>query len=61
MAALEPGRTSWTAILDAARLGRFDELTEVTARQLREVIERLRQAGHWKPGDPDILIVFDAG
>src|SRR6266480_3809413 len=34
IAALEPGRTSWTAVLDAVRLG---------------------------PGDPAVLVVFDAG
>jgi hypothetical protein len=61
VAALEPGRTSWTALLDAVRLGPADDATEVTAAQVREVIERPRAAGHWKPGDPDILVVFDAG
>jgi hypothetical protein len=35
--------------------------TEVTAAQLREVVGRLRQAGHWRQGDSEILIVFDAG
>jgi len=33
----------------------------VTATQLREVIHRLQHAGQHKPGDADILIVFDAG
>jgi hypothetical protein len=61
VAALEPGRTSWTALLDAVRLGPADDATEVTAAQVREVIGRLRGAGHWKPGDADILVVFDAG
>jgi hypothetical protein len=61
VAALEPGRGSWTAMLDTVRLGRHDDVTEVTAAQVREVIERLRQAGQWKPGDPDMLVVFDAG
>lgn len=61
VAALEPGRTSWTAILDAQRLGPADDATEVTATQVREVIERLVAAGQWKPGDADILIIFDAG
>ena len=31
IAALEPGRTSWTAVLDAVRLGPDDDETEVTA------------------------------
>ena len=33
----------------------------MTAGQVREVVARLIAAGHWQPGDPDILIVFDAG
>lgn len=61
VAALEPGRTSWTAPLDALRLSPHDDVTTVTATQLREVIQRLRHAGQHQPGDPDILIVFDAG
>ncbi|MCA1670687.1 MAG: transposase, partial [Actinobacteria bacterium] len=61
VAALEPGRSSWTAILDAQRLGPADELTEVTAAQVRDVVERVQQAGHWRAGDADILVVFDAG
>jgi hypothetical protein len=59
--ALECGRTSWTAVLDAARLGPTDDETAVTADQLRDVVERLRQAGQWQPGDPDIVIVMDSG
>lgn len=61
VAALEPGRTSWTAVLDAVRLGPADDATAVTADQLRMVIDRLIAAGHWRPGDPEILIVMDAG
>jgi hypothetical protein len=61
VAALEPGATSWTAILDAVRLGPVDDATAVTADQLRGVVERLITAGQWKPGDPDITIVTDAG
>ena len=38
IAALEPGRTSWTAVLDAIRLGTGDDETAVTAAQVREVI-----------------------
>jgi hypothetical protein len=59
--ALETGRTSWTAILDAQRLGQCDDATEVTAAQVRGVIEQIQAAGQHQPGDPDILIVFDAG
>ena len=61
LAALEPGRTSWTAVLDAVRLGPADDVTEVTAAQVREVVARLVAAGHWREGDPGILVVFDAG
>ena len=61
IAALEPGRTSWTAVLDAIRLGPDDDETEVTAAQLREVITRLIAAGHWRQGDLPVLVVFDAG
>ena len=59
--ALEPGRTSWTLPLDTARLGPEDDATEVTAAQLRDVIARLVAAGHWREGDPGIIIVLDAG
>jgi DDE superfamily endonuclease len=61
IAALEPGRTSWTAVLDAVRLGPDDDEAEVTAAQVRDVIARLVTAGHWRDGDPDILVIFDAG
>jgi hypothetical protein len=61
VAALEAGRSSWTAILDAVRLGPLDDLTEVTAAQVRQVVQRLRDAGQWREGDPPILVVFDAG
>ena len=61
IAALEPGRTSWTAVLDAVRLGPDDDETAVTAAQVREVITRLIEAGRWREGDPAILVVFDAG
>jgi len=61
VAALEPGRTSWTLPLDAVRLGPADDATEVTAAQVREVVARLIEAGHWAEGDPDILAVFDSG
>lgn len=59
--ALQPGRTSWTAVLDAVRLGPADDETAVTAQQLREVVDRLRASGQWHEGDPDIQIVMDSG
>lgn len=60
-AALETGRTSWTAFLDAARLEPADDMAAVTADQLRAVAQRLFAAGHHALGDPKILIVCDAG
>jgi DDE superfamily endonuclease len=61
VAALEPGRTSWTAVLDAVRLGPADDEAAVTATQVRDVVARLAAAGHWRAGDPPILVIFDAG
>lgn len=61
VAALEPGRTSWTAVLDALRLGPDDDGIAVTAAQVRDVITRLIGAGHWREGDPAMLVIFDAG
>ena len=61
IAALESGATSWTAVLDAVRLGPDDDETAVTAAQVRDVVTRLIEAGHWREGDLGILVVFDAG
>ncbi|WP_327073007.1 transposase [Kitasatospora purpeofusca] len=61
VAALETGRTSWTALLDAVRLGRADDATAVTADQLRDVVTRLGQTGQWHDGDPEIWVVMDSG
>lgn len=61
VAALEPGRSSWTALLDVVRLGPDDDATAVTAAQLRALVERLTAAGQWQAGDPPIVIVTDAG
>jgi hypothetical protein len=61
VAALEPGRTSWTAILDAQRLRPDDEDTAVAAEQLRAVVERLIAAGRWTDGDLEIWVVGDSG
>ena len=60
MAALEPGCTSWTAALDTVRLGPDDDVA-VTAAQIRHVVTRLLGLGHWRKGDPHILVLFDAG
>ena len=61
VAALETGRSSWTAVLDVVRIGPLADATTVTAGQVREVIDRLREHGRWCDGDPRVLIVFDAG
>ncbi|MFK4692958.1 hypothetical protein RKD22_005893 [Streptomyces pristinaespiralis] len=55
------GATSWTQILDAVRLGPADDATAVTAAQLRDVVDRLITTGQWQPGEPEIVIVTDAG
>jgi hypothetical protein len=51
VAALEAGRTSWTALLDAVHLSPPDDATAVSAAQLREVIQRLQHAGQHTPGE----------
>lgn len=61
VAALGPGASSWTLLLDAVRLGPDDDETDLAAAQLREVTGRLIAAGHWKDGDPGIIIALDAG
>ncbi|GIH21680.1 NF041680 family putative transposase [Rugosimonospora africana] len=61
VAALETGRTSWTALLDAVRLAPGADLAAVTTTQIREVVERLIDVGQWRVGDPQILVVLDAG
>ena len=61
VAALGPGASSWAPLLDAVRLGPDDDDAAVAARQLRDVAGRLIAAGHWKAGDPDILIALDSG
>ena len=42
-------------------LGPDDDETEVTAAQVRDVVGRLIEAGQHREGDPDMLVVFDAG
>jgi hypothetical protein len=61
VAALEPGATSWTALLDAVRIGPDDDATDVTAAQIRQVVARLRDAGQHGEGQAPIRIVFDSG
>jgi DDE superfamily endonuclease len=40
--------------------GPDDDEAAVTAARVREVITRLVAAGHWREGDPEILVIFDA-
>jgi len=61
VAALEPGRASWTLPLDVVRLGPADDATEVTAAQVRDVVARLAAAGRWREGDPEVIVALDAG
>jgi hypothetical protein len=61
IAALETGRTSWTTVLDAIRLRPDDDEAAVTAVQVRDLVARLIEADQWRQGDPDILLVLDAG
>jgi len=61
IAALESGRTSWCQLPDAVRLGPEDDVAEVTAVQVRRVVEDPVAGGRWREGDPHILVVFDAG
>jgi hypothetical protein len=60
LVALESGRSSWTAPLDAVRLAPGADLAAVTASQLRGVIGRLVDGGHRKPDDAEVWIVMDA-
>lgn len=54
IAAVEPGRTSWTRILDAERLRPDSDETALTAGQLRRVVGGITAADQWRPGDPSI-------
>lgn len=58
VAALESGRTSWTAVLNAVHLEPGANVAAVTTVQIREVVERLGASG---PGDPEVLVALDAG
>ncbi|MGI5340893.1 hypothetical protein ACQEVS_27570 [Streptomyces sp. CA-181903] len=46
---------------DAVRLEPGADVAAVTTVQPREVVERLVAAGRWRPGDPEVLAVPDAG
>src|SRR3954465_267713 len=58
--ALQSGPTSWTAGLGVVRPGPAGEAPPATAAQLRAVGGRLHSGGHWRAGDPAILVVLDS-
>jgi hypothetical protein len=49
LVALEPGRSSWTALLDAVGLPPAGHATEVTAGQIRGLVGRLAGATRHRP------------
>ncbi|WP_327004415.1 transposase [Dactylosporangium sp. NBC_01737] len=55
-AGLEWGASSWTALLDAVRVGPDDDATVVSVTQIGAVVARLAAAGRPAP-----VFVFDAG
>ncbi len=59
-AGLEWGASSWTAVLDATRIGPDDDATVVTVAQIGAVMARLAQAGTLA-GRPAPVFVFDSG
>jgi hypothetical protein len=61
VAALEPGRSSWTAMLDVIRMRPTDDHTDLAATQLRTVVTGLITAGQWHEGDPEIWVIGDSG
>jgi hypothetical protein len=59
-AGLEWGATSWTALLDAVRIGPDDDATVVTVAQIATVQARLASAG-LLCGRPATVLAFDSG
>lgn len=47
--------------MDAVRLAPGADAATITAGQVRDIVGRLVAAGQWQPGDPDVLVVADAG
>jgi len=60
VAGLEWGASSWTALLDAVRIGPRDDVTVVSVTQIGAVVARLAAAGTLA-GRPAPVFVFDAG
>jgi integrase len=61
VAALQPGRDLLDGGAGRLRMGLYDDQTEVTSRQVCEVLSRLVAAGNWREDDLAIVVVFDAG
>jgi integrase len=61
VAALQPGRDLVDGGAGRLRMGLDDDQTEVTSRQVCEVLSRLVAAGNWREDDLAIVVVFDAG
>jgi hypothetical protein len=59
-AGLEWGATSWTALLDAVRIGPNDDATVASVAQIAAVLTRLATAGTLS-GRPAAVCVFDSG
>ncbi len=59
-AGLEWGASSWTALLDAVRIGPDDDATALTVTQIAQVMRRLAAAGTLT-GRPAAVFVFDSG
>lgn len=59
-AGLSWGASSWTAPLDAMRLGPDDDATLASVEQVQRVLDNLREAGTLA-GRPAPLFVFDSG
>ncbi|MFH8387961.1 transposase [Kitasatospora sp. NPDC018058] len=64
-----PGQRARAGVVDAATVVegavvgdfRVVDPTEVTAAQIRDLLERLREAGQWRQGDSAVLFVLDSG
>jgi DDE superfamily endonuclease len=60
VAGLEWGATSWTALLDAVRIGPNEDATVLTVAQVAAVQARLATAGTLR-GRPATVVAFDSG
>lgn len=61
LVAIEPGASSWSKILDVERIREGQTETSVAIAQIRLAAETFIEAGQWRPGEKDIVVVTDAG